>query len=366
MVWHWLCGGLLYLDLERSWYILPSKFDSMSGNKMAGFILAAFASDPLRQYLGRAKCLMLAEVLVIAAYTVIACPIPFPVVVVAYMAIGFGEALIIALNNVFCANLANSTVVLGIAHGSYGIGGIIGPLVATLLVTHGFHWSRFFAIAIAFRVCNLVAVGWSFWSYEKEGVFQFSNNLEQIASRQTVEAGRSKFDMIKRALMVRTTLIGAFFIFAYQGAEVSEAGWVITYLIEARHGNPAKVGYVTTGFWAGLTIGRFTLTHLATRVGEKSFVFAMTIGCIIFQLLVWLVPSIIGESVAVAIVGLLVGPVYPSAQTIFTRLLPGSLQVFAIGFISSMGSSGGAFVPFFTGLIAQQVGTFVLQPICIL
>ena len=70
-------------------------------------------------------------------------------------------------------------------------------------------------------------------------------------------------------------------------------------------------------------------------------------------------------AVAVAIVGLLIGPMYPCAQTVFTRLLPGNLQVFAIGFISSMGSSGGAVVPFLTGLIAQAAGTFVLHPIVI-
>jgi len=92
---------------------------------------------------------------------------------------------------------------------------------------------------------------------------------------------------------------------------------------------------------AGLTIGRFVLTHIATRVGEKPFVVVMTVGCLAFQFLVWFVPSIIGEAVAVAIIGLLIGPIYPGAQTVFTRLLPGKLQVFAIGFISSMGSSGG-------------------------
>ena len=43
---------------------------------------------------------MLAELSIIAGYTVIACPVPFPVVVVAYAAVGFGEALQIAYNNV--------------------------------------------------------------------------------------------------------------------------------------------------------------------------------------------------------------------------------------------------------------------------
>ena len=195
----------------------------------AGFILAAFVSDWICSHLGRAKSLMLSEVSLIAGYTVIACPVPFPVVVVAYMAVGFGEALEIALNNVFCANLANSTVILGAAHGSYGIGGIFGPILATAIVSNGVHWSRFYLIAIAIRFLCMASTGWSFWNYEKEGTTQFSNSLEQIASRQAAaEMGEtSRLRVIGRALKNRTTLIGALFIFAYQGAEVSESGWFI-------------------------------------------------------------------------------------------------------------------------------------------
>ena len=67
-----------------------------------------------------------------------------------------------------------------------------------------------------------------------------------------------------------------------------------------------------------------------------------------------------------AVLGLLLGPIYPCAQTVFSRLLPRSVQVTAIGFIGSAGSSGGALVPFLTGVVAQAVNqTFVLHPICI-
>lgn len=212
----------------------------------------------------------------------------------------------------------------------------------------------------------MVSTGWSFWNYEKEDTSQFANSLEQIASRQAAETSESsKLREIGRALKDRTTLIGALFIFAYQGAEVSESGWFISYLIDYRNGDPAHVGYVTSGFWAGITLGRFILTHIAHRVGEKRFVFAMGVGVIVFQLLAWFVPNIIGDAVAVAVLGLLLGPVYPCAQTVFTRLLPGRIQVFAVGFISSMGSSGGAVVPFLTGLLAQVTGTWVLHPVCV-
>jgi MFS family permease len=213
-----------------------------------GFILAAFFTDMILSRLGRARLLMLSELLMIAGYVMAACAPPFPAVVVSYLINGFGYAMNLALNNVFCANLANSTVVLGLAHGSYGLGGILGPIVATALVSNGVLWSRFYLIVIGVRTLCFFAGGWSFWNYEKEGSAQFANSLQQIASRQSASEP-SKLRLLWRALKNRTTLIGAAFIFAYQGAEVAESGWFISYLIKYRHGDPKKVGYVTAGFW---------------------------------------------------------------------------------------------------------------------
>lgn len=310
---------------------------------------------------------MLSEAMMSAAYVIIACSPPFPVVVVAYLIMGFGNALNLALNNVFCANLSDSTVILGLAHGSYGVGGIVAPIAATSIVSNGIFWARFYLIPLGIRCFCFFYAGWAFWNYENEGTTHFANSLQHIPGRQaTAELGKTgRLGMLGRALKNTTTLVGALYIFAYQGGEVSESGWFVSYLIDYRKGNPAKVGYVSSGFWAGITVGRFTLTHLAHTLGEKRCVVAMTLGAIAFQLMAWLIPNVIGNAVSVAIVGLLLGPVYPCAMTIFTKLIPGNLQVIAIGFIASAGSSGGAIVPFLTGLIAQSAGTFVLHPICI-
>ncbi|THY72121.1 MFS general substrate transporter [Aureobasidium pullulans] len=327
-----------------------------------GFITAAFFTDLTLEKLGRAKACMLSEVLLIVGYVILVCTPPFPVVVVAFLFLGLGVALNLALNNVFCANLANSTVILGAVHGSYGLGGVIGPIMATVLVSRGILWSRFYLIVLGLHVICFFATGWAFWKYEDEPSSLKTGNL---IPRRAGEIRPTKLQMMKRALNSRVTIFAALFIFAYQGSEVSTSGWVISFLIQARGGDPAKVGYVTAGFWGGITLGRFVLSHLAPRIGEKRFVYILTALSIVFQLLVWLIPNIIGEAVAVSLLGLLLGPVYSCATTIFTRLMGRDVQMTALSFVSSAGSSGGAVAPFLTGLLAQAVGTFVLHPICI-
>jgi len=195
---------------------------------------------------------------------------------------------------------------------------------------------------------------------------QSTNNVLEEAppSTSTVKERHPMRDMLQ-AFKSRTVLLGALFIFMYQGAEVSISGWVISFLITYRDGDPSHVGYVSSGFWAGITVGRFLLSGPAHKIGEKVFVYGVVVGAAIFELLVWLVPNVIGDAVAVSIVGLLLGPVYPCATVIFSRLIGRKEQVSGLSVISAFGSSGGAISPFTTGILAQAVGTFVLHPIAI-
>jgi fucose permease len=238
----------------------------------------------------------------------------------------------------------------------------------------GLLWSRYYLLTLSFAVFNLAFAGWAFWHYEAESGPTLLTHVERIASRTqngpTPEnsaklQAKQQFSSMVKAFKSKTVILGSLFIFAYQGAEVSISGWVISFLIASRNGDPSSVGYVTAGFWGGITVGRFLLSHPAHKIGEKIFVYGMVIGAAVFQLLVWLVPNIIGEAVAVAIVGLLLGPVYPCATVIFSRAIGRKEQVSSLSVISAFGSSGGAVAPFTTGILAQATGPFVLHPIAI-
>ncbi|MCJ1401767.1 hypothetical protein MMC11_004984 [Xylographa trunciseda] len=340
-----------------------------------GFIAAAIYTTTLQARFGRAKVLVLAELLMIAGYAMIVCAPPFPVVVIAFLLTGLGMATNLALNNVFVANLTNATTMLGTFHGCYGIGGTIGPLMATGLVSNGHRWSTFYSIPLGLAAFNLFLAYWSFQTYERELPQTLISELEsedlrhQSPRRLREDSRVGSKPTLREALHNKTTVLGALFIFSYQGAEVSISGWVISFLLTYRSpaaSSRASIGYVTAGFWAGITIGRFLLSHPCHKLGEKTSVFILITGATAFQLLVWLVPSIIGEAVAVSLVGLLLGPIYPCGTVIFSKLIGRRSQMSSLAFISAMGSSGGALLPFMTGLIAQNVGTWVLHPICVI
>lgn len=322
-------------------------------------------TQALQARLGRANVLILAQGMMVTAYLMLVFTPPYPTVVLSFFFTGLGMAINLALNNSFCANLANATATLGLFHGSYGVGGTVGPLIATAIVSRGPYkiWSTFYFVPLALTIVNALVAYVTFCRYECDN--PSANSLNLTASHPQVRPP-SKLGLLANALKNRTTILGALFIFAYQGAEVSISGWLISYLLSYRKSEPSKAGYITAGFWAGITIGRFLLSHPAHKIGEKISVAGLTAGAAVFQLLVWQVPNVIGDAVAISIVGLLLGPVYPCATSVISKLVGKRLQISSLAAVSALGSSGGALAPFFTGLLAQQVGTWVLHPVCVL
>lgn len=81
------------------------------------------------------------------------------------------------------------------------------------------------------------------------------------------------------------------------------------------------------------------------------------------ELVVWLVPSLIGGAVAVSLVGVLLGPIYPILMNHSARILPHWLLTGSIGWIAGFGQAGSAFLPFLTGVVASRKGIWALQPL---
>jgi fucose permease len=82
-----------------------------------------------------------------------------------------------------------------------------------------------------------------------------------------------------------------------------------------------------------------------------------------FELVVWLVPSLIGGGIAVSIVGVVLGPFYPIAMNQAVRVIPQPLLTGSIGWIAGLGQAGSALLPFITGALASRFGIQSLQPL---
>ena len=64
--------------------------------------------------------------------------------------------------------------------------------------------------------------------------------------------------------------------------------------------------------------------------------------CIALELVFWLVPKFVVSAVAVALLGVFTGPLFPGAIVVAAKLLPKHLHTPGIGIASAFAGGGGA------------------------
>jgi fucose permease len=73
----------------------------------------------------------------------------------------------------------------------------------------------------------------------------------------------------------------AMFAFIYVGIEVTLGGWIVTF-VEDDRGAGSNAGYVSSGFWGGLMVGRAGLIWLNKRAGPRRVLFIYLILAILY------------------------------------------------------------------------------------
>ncbi|KAL0768446.1 hypothetical protein CaCOL14_009421 [Colletotrichum acutatum] len=278
---------------------------------------------------------------------------PYPVLVAVFVLVGMGNGLADAAWCSFIGQMANSHEMSGILQACYALGATIAPLIATALSAEGQPgWFAFYYVMTAASVVELVTLTATFWT-QTGAVYLLENPTESGG-----KSGRTR-----QALKNKLSWIFAFFVFGYCGAEVALGGWIVVFMTRIRGATSVTGGAVATGFWGGMTAGRLFLSLVTIRLGEFWAMFLYLGVTIALELIFWLVPNLVVSAVAAALIGVAMGPMYPVAVVLITKVMPRSLHVGTIGFAAAFGGSGGAILPFAVGAIAQAKGVQTLQPI---
>ncbi|CDO77090.1 hypothetical protein BN946_scf184473.g34 [Trametes cinnabarina] len=314
-----------------------------------GFIIGAMANIYLTDRFGMGKVMII-------AYAMLAPAGPFPLMCAAFVLIGFGLSLQNAHCNGFVASLKrHAHTKMGFLHGSYGLGALISPLVATQFAQSRTHWSLHYVISAGLYVTAITVLWIVFRGRRQQDILE--------AEGETGSAAENAVDSNKYKLVLglKEVHILSAFSLIYVGLEVTMGGWSVTYILDRRHGN-SNSGYIASGFFGGLMLGRILLLWLNKKLGERLALFLYALLAIFVEVTVWVVPSLIENAVAVSCVGLLLGPMYPILMNHSTTILPRWLLTACMGYIAAIGLAGSAILPFLTGLLASKFGIASLQP----
>lgn len=345
--------GALLPYMEEYYHISYSVVSLIWICNAVGVISFTTFAHKILAKLGMRNSLCGACMLAVVMHSIISTGTKFPVVCLGFFIGGIGVAVAGSQLNVFVSRYTKASLALGYFHGCYGLGASVLPLLATVFVSLGNPWYRFYFLLLGIMATTLAIIYWQF-----QGADDDMKALEPLDAED-----KPAQNMLLDALKVKTTWLISFFVLFYQGAEVSVGAWIVTYIRDFRGNYNTSVGYVASGYWFGLTFGRLLVTPSAHHyLGARNGNIILITLSILLVGLTWAIPSTVGEGICVSLAGIAIGPIYPLMITLVSHVVPRKIQVVSLVFASAFGYSGGALFPFFIGLISQYSGAFVMLP----
>ncbi|GAB5588985.1 hypothetical protein Unana1_03885 [Umbelopsis nana] len=323
--------GVILPSIKEYYNVSDGVVSALFMCQATGYFIAAFSNGWIVHNIKQRGALYLGGGMIIIAYVLILLGLPFPALCCCMPILGGGFALLDSGANVFPSMLPYTTTIINLIHG--------GMAVLNLVL-----------VFLAFRGVQ----------FEEHTKSEESNGLDERPPEQ--EKPDRQHGNFVQILKMKVTWILAMFLLFYVGVEVTIGGWGYTFLTMARYGDPVQMGRVMSGYWAGLTVGRVLLGHVTGMFGEKRMILiylTITSGVVV---LLWQTNSIGADIAGLIVLGVFLGPMFPTAIAYSNQLIPKHLYTTAVGFLVAFGQGGAAFFPFISGQIIDKAGVPNIMP----
>ncbi|GHJ43878.1 hypothetical protein Cs7R123_12200 [Catellatospora sp. TT07R-123] len=314
----------------------------------AGFLLGATGAGVLIHRLGVRATLLLGTAAFAAAAVYTATRPPLPAFVAVALLAGTGTGLLESALNSYLAELPHATDRINRLHAFFGVGALLGPLMAAWMLTRT-DWTAVWAVQALICVPLLI------------GFLRAHPRTPRPERRHEQAAGPGLLSTTVRQPRV---IVAALFLAVYVGLEISVGSWGFSYLRTERALSDLLAGYAVSGYWLGLTLGRFLISPIAgrLRLGTAAMAYGCLGGTATACLLIWAVPHPAAAAAGMGLLGFFLGPIFPTTMAVMPRLTEQRLVPTAIGITNGLTTLGGATLPWLAGTLAQTTGTWTLLP----
>jgi len=276
---------------------------------------------------------------------------PFSMFLVSVGIGSFGMGLLDGSWCAWVAGLKSANTLSGILHGSFSIGAAICPYIAGILFSksNGLWYQWFYVLSFASALEALVLC----LAFRHEDAKRYHNNKSDPNQQLLVQLDQ------REILNYSATWVYAAYLLADVGTESTVSGWVVAFMLRVRHTSTYASSVCSSGYWAGMAVGRLALGFVTDKLGARRAVIMYLLLTPVFVVLFTLVQALWVSVLAMSVVGFFMGPLFPSCIVQLVNLLPKGLHVGAVSFVASVGQIGGAILPYLLGVITQAIGLWV-------
>lgn len=332
--------GVLLPSILQAFALNPASITLLFLSQITGYIAAALNSGTLTNRLGLARMVLVAAVSLTSALCLYASTTHWSIMVMAGTLLGLGIGLIDAGMNTFIASDQRNANKMGFLHAFYGIGALLGPTIATTLLALQISWRNVYLVFAG--VVSLVIVGmlWAIWH-------PYRPLTQRLAATSSTRA-------TLRAVLATPAIVGSALLLAvYVGTEASIGNWSYTVQTLDRGTATWIAGYSVSGYWAGLTIGRFALGKTVRWFGAIRVIGYSLALLLVSAIVWWLFPA---QLWSLFVMGFALAAIFPAVIWLVPQRIDTALVPAAIGLLTSSASLGAATIPTFLGWAANQAG----------
>jgi fucose permease len=322
----------------------------------AGFMLAGSTVGALIHRIGARLSLTLGAGLFAASAFYLATRPPFAGLIAVQLVQGLGVGILESALNAHLTQLPRASQRVNRLHAFFGVGALVGPALAAWMLRY-WAWTRVWLVVGLVIVPLLIAF---------VRVFTELPAVEPHAD-EAGDGGGAHQGLFSATVRDRTVLLGALFLAIYVGLEISVGNWGFSFLTDYRGLGHLAAGYAVSGYWFGLTAGRFVIAPTAARLGldEIGMTFACLVGILAATGLIGVASAPLPAGIGLVLLGFFLGPVFPTTMAITPRLTRPRLVATAIGLINGVSVIGGSALPWLAGTVAQAAGMGTLVPFCL-
>jgi len=330
----------------------------------AGFVLAGATSGPLIHRWGTRLALLGGALAFTVAGVAIAVRPTFWAFVALQVVAGYGGGLIESVLNAHLAAMPRSITLLNRLHAFFGIGALIAPTAAAWMLGYT-TWPMVILAITLVGLPLFVAVWFTYPTRATDPLAPAGSGRASGAEPGAIaRPGGKEPGLLAAVLRQPAVLLGALLLTVYVGLEVAVGNWGYGYLLAESAASVTAASLTMSGYWFGLTAGRFVLSPLATRLGltKIGLLYLSMLGVAVAIVFSWIAPTAALAAPGFIVLGFFLGPIFPTIMAVAPDLTSARLAPTAIGVINAGSVVGGAGLPWLAGALGQSLGVWTLLP----
>jgi len=303
-----------------------------------GFLIATLLTGPLSDMAGKKVVIFVACASLFLGIIGYSMSTMFLTLAVAMIVIGLGLGALEVGGNLIIVDLhhRNKGRYLNLLAFFHGLGSMIVPLYAGLLLDAGVSWRRVYQSAIL--IVLLLFIYFLLVKYPRtEGVANNKFDLRKL--------GSSAFS---REMILYYTVVAV-----YVAAEIGIGAWLVEFLQQTKSQSVIMSSLFLSLFFGAITVGRLVGSFLVERIGYLKSLLYASIASVVCIAIGTFAPA--GLSFFLPLAGLFFSIIFPTTTAVVSDLHQENVGTI-LGLLFTFAGVGGMFGPWLVGIFSDWFG----------